>query len=45
MKIDANDKIVDAGDYQSEVEINQNNTYVDILEFELENTPYPSSTN
>ena len=45
MNIDANDEIVDAGDYQSEVEINQNNTYVDILEFELENTPYPSSTN
>ena len=40
-----NDKIVDTYDNQSEVETDNNHTYVDISEFGLENASDPSSTN
>ena len=40
-----NDTIVDTDVNQSEVETDQNHTYVDISAFELENTLYPYSTN
>ena len=45
MKSDENDTTVDIDDNQYEVEADHNHNYVDILEFGLEDTSYPSSTN
>ena len=45
MTSDDNCKIVYKDAYQSEVETDQNHTYVEISEFGLENTPDTSSTN
>ena len=45
MTSDENDKILYKEDNQSELETDQNHTYMEILAFGLDNTPYLSSTN
>ena len=45
MTSEKNDIIVDKDDNQSEVETDQNHTYVEILSFGQENAPDPYSTN
>ena len=40
-----NYEIVDTDSNKSEVEMDQNHTYVEIYVFEMDNAPDPSSTN